>query len=1164
VKCKACQAGNPEGANFCSNCGAKLKAEEAAERRFATVLFADLKEFTVLCEEKDPEEVTEIIKELFSRFDRILRNFRVGYHEYIGDAVLALFGVPTAHGNDAEQAVRAGLNMQEEIKKFVQEIGVNIEMRLGINSGEMIYGDIPGKTTVTGDAVNTTQRLASTAEPGKILISESTTKLVEGKILTRPLPPLKLKGKKEKVAAFEIIGPVRRIYPAFLSPMVNREKELSKLRGIFKSTSGLSVTTIAGKVGVGKSRLVFEFQSQLGKETPRPRVIITRCTPYRTLVYQPITDLTGELLGIEKTDLPATVMEKLEKGALPEDTLSKHFLGFFFGVRFPNSPLDHLTPEAARGTAFVMLRNLLEQSTIRKPIVLVLEDVHDADSGTIDFLEHLMRTDFRGRMMVVLAGRPTGIVEEIKEGKRKGNWNLMELSPLNESQSRVLIANFFKRKEIKEEVMQALVQRTEGNPLFIEEFIKDYKENVSDSLEQKTSLPDSLWASLEARIDSLAAPERTVLRTASVIGRVFWEQLLEELVKDNIGKELNILEHKEFIYAQHPSQLGYEREYSFGHELLREAAYKTILKKQRKEQHTQILGYLEEKHQERQIERGLFLSLIAYHSEQAEQYDKAAGFYEQSGDSAEKRYAHQEAIEAYSKAIESIGLCGSPTEAKTIGRLIRKQAESQVFLCDYERAIANYERITKFRDHETKISGLLGLAETWEKKGNFDKSIGYSARAQRISKKEGLVESEAQTSYSVGSAYCDKGLYDEALMSTQKACKIYESMVSEDAGRNAEELVRLKRWLAKTLSNIGTINWYRGNYESALESYERTLQIGEENGDKNGIAIGLNNIGLVHGDQGDYDTALSFHRKSLEIRREIGDKRGIAASLNNVGIIHDQLGDKAGALGFYEQSIEIYREIGNTDWVGRIMCNIGNIHYANGDYDKALDSLRRSLKTNEKHEDRHGMTSALTSMGAIHLDLGNCETALTFHEEGERISREIGARLPLVYCLRAKGMVLNELEKFPEALRALKEAESICEELKLKSETCETLSSLSYTLCQTGSAKEAKSLLERAWKIAEESGNDAARSNVLMGYLKFHISMNQYESAAKSSERLLTLINKMQWKNRSLAETLYLQGLALSKLKGKNDSKKCLSRALSLSKKMGLKSLTKRIQALST
>jgi class 3 adenylate cyclase/tetratricopeptide (TPR) repeat protein len=1164
VRCDTCQAENPETANYCSNCGAKLSPQEAAERRFATVLFADLKEFTVLCEEKDPEEVTEIIKELFARFDNVLKNFRVGYHEYIGDAVLALFGVPTAYGNDAEQAVRAGLAMQEEIKKFVQEIGVNIEMRVGINSGEMIYGDIPGKTTVTGDAVNTTQRLSSAAEPGKILISEATTKLVEGRILTRPLPSLKLKGKKEKVSPFEIIGPVRKIYPAFLSPMVNRNKELAKLREIFKSSSGLSVATIAGKVGIGKSRLVFEFQRHIAKQIPQAKVIVTRCTPYHTLVYQPIMDLTGELLGIEKTDSAATVMQKLKEGAPPKDSLSKHFLGFFFGVRFPNSPLDHLAPEAARGTAFVILKNLLEQTTAEEPIVLVLEDVHDADSGTIDFLEHLMSTDFKGRMMIVLTGRPAGIVEEIKEGERKGNWNLMELSPLSESQSRSLITNFFKREEIKEEVMQALVKRTEGNPLFIEEFIKDYKENASDFLEQKTSLPDSLWASLEARIDSLAAPERAVLRTASVIGRIFWEQLLERLEKNNISKELNTLEHKQFIYAQHPSQLGYEREYAFGHELLREAAYKTLLKKQRKDLHTQIFHYLEERYKEKQMDKDLFLYLAAYHSEHAEQYDKAAGFFEQSGDSAERSYAHQEAIEAYGKAIETIVQSNSPKKGRIIGQLMRKQAECQVFLCDYDQAIANFEKIAKFRDHETKISGLLGLAETWEKKGNFDRSIGYSERAQRISKKKGLIESEAQTSYCVGAAYSDKGLYDEALRSTQKACDIYESIISKRKGLSTEEKRRLKRWLAKSLSNIGTIRWYRGNYEAALEAYEKTLKIGKENGDKNGIAIGLNNIGLVHGDRGDYDAALGFHKQSLEIRREIGDKRGIAASLNNIGIIYDQLGDKTTALGFYEQSIEIYQETGGMDWAGRIMCNIGNIHYANGDYDRALDSLRRSLKIGEEHEDRQGMVSTFTSMGCIHRDLGNYQTALTFHEEGEKMSRELGVRLPLVYCLGAKGVVYNELDRSVEALEVLKEALSICEELRLKSETCETLATLSQTLCRTGDTEGARAHLDRAWKIAEESRNDAAKSSVLIGYVRLYRSTHEHESASKSSEQLLAVLDKMNWKNFSLAEALYFQGLALAKLKEKKNSKKCLSRALSLAKKMGLKSLMKRIEASST
>ncbi len=407
MKCHRCGTENPERAQFCLNCGVKLRAiEVTAERKFATILFADLKEFTTLCEEKDPEEVREIIKELFVRFDSILDKSQVGYHEYIGDAVLALFGVPIAYGDDAERAITAGLSMQAEIKKFAKQIGVNIEMRIGINSGEMIYGEIPGKTTVTGDAVNTAQRLSAIAEASKILISEATAKLVEGKVYTHPLPPLKLKGKKEEVVAYEVVKMANKVYPAFLSLIVGRDKEFSQLKQIFSSeTNKPTFTVIIGETGIGKSRLLFELRRYLEKEQPALRIITIRCAPYRTLIYQPLADLIREVILEEKSAPITTVIEKIEPKIITHDPLAKHFLGLFFGIKFNNSPLDYLTPESARQTAFAILKNLLEDIARDGEMVIIFEDCHYADSGTTDFLEFLTRTEINAKIKIMLVGR---------------------------------------------------------------------------------------------------------------------------------------------------------------------------------------------------------------------------------------------------------------------------------------------------------------------------------------------------------------------------------------------------------------------------------------------------------------------------------------------------------------------------------------------------------------------------------------------------------------------------------------------------------------------------------------------------------------------------------------------------------------------------------------
>jgi len=590
MKCPKCGfLKNPKGANFCLKCGTPLKAPETAERKFATILYSDLKEFTTLSEQKDPEEVREIIKELFLLFDTLLEKFHVGYHEYIGDAVIALFGVPVAHPDDAELAIDAALAMQTEIKKFSAKIGIPLEFRTGVNSGEVIYGQIPGKTTVTGDAVNIAQRLASIAEPGKILISDTTARLTSGRIRTQPLPPVKLKGKKEKILIFEVIRHSKRVYPSFLSPMLGRDQELAKLKEIFECKgdsqklkmilpqsheehqdknlktyyplyTAPTFTVIAGDRGIGKSRLIFEFQKRL---EPKVKTIHLRSEPYSILIYQPLIDLIRTLLNIEELDSTKTIMEKISSGVLQyvhisKDPLSKHFLGFFLGIKFPSSPLGHLKPVVARQSAFINLKNLIEHTAKDFPLFLIFEDAHYMDSGTQDFLEYLTRAEFQGRIMILLTGRIEGFIEEIKNRKENHKWNFIELFPLKETESKKFIQNFFKEREIPDEVVETLLKKTGGNPLFLEEFIKDLKSGIDYDL---SVLPDSLWALLEARIDRLLPEERKVLRTASVIGETFWNGVLETLLKNKVEKELSQLKQKDYIYERCPSQLKDDREY---------------------------------------------------------------------------------------------------------------------------------------------------------------------------------------------------------------------------------------------------------------------------------------------------------------------------------------------------------------------------------------------------------------------------------------------------------------------------------------------------------------------------------------------------------------------------------------------------------------------------
>ncbi len=1149
MKCPKCKFSNPKVANFCLKCGTPLTAPEVAERKFVTILFSDLKEFTTLSEQKDPEEMREIIKELFSRFDIILENFNVGYHEYIGDAVIALFGVPVAHPDDAELAIDAALSMQKEIKDFSAEIGVPLEFRTGINSGEVIYGQIPGKTTVTGDAVNTTQRISSIAEPGKILISDTTAGLTSGKIRTRPLPPVKLKGKKNKILVFEVISHSKKIYPSFLSPILGRNQELAKLKEIIETNNNSSFTIVAGDIGVGKSRLIFEFQKNLMQKV---KAIPLRTGPYSILIYHPLIDLIKTLLNIGDSESTETIKKKIEETSLiiEKDPLSKHFLGFFLGIKFPNSPLNHLNPADARQSAFITLKNLIEYNAKKIPLLLIFKDAHYIDSGTKSFIEYLAQSEFQNKIMILLTGRIEGFIEEIKNYKKKNKWNFVELFPLKESESKALIKSFFKEKELSNEVIETLFKKTGGNPLFLEEFIKDLKSGIDYNLSE---LPNSLWALLEARIDRLPSNARKVLRTASVIGKTFWKGTLETLLENKLEKELILLEQKDYIYEQSSSRFKNDREYIFRHELLRDAAYKTLLKKQRREFHRKILNYIEEKKQREKIQPELYLQLAAYHSEFGEEYNKAVNFYTESGDLAKARYASQEAINAYTKAIEILTQKISPDYNIQLGKLFKKRASTETFLSLYDKAIEDYEKLTKFKNSEMKILGLIGIAYISGRKGDFDKTIEYSLSAKVLAEKQGIKELKGEALNDLSFGYYRKGLYKKGLKMGELAHKIYSELISTET--KEKDLSLLKLGLGKSLNNIGNNHLAIGNYDKALNFYMRSLKISKKIDDKNGIAGKLSNIGIIHMDLGNYHEALDFHKQSLEIGKEISNKHRVGLSLNDIGVVYDEIEEEDKALEFYNQALTINKEVGNKALMAVNLHNIGTIHFKFGNYDMALDFYNQSLKINREIGSKRGIALDVITIGEIYGDYGNYKVALNYQKEAEKIMRKSEMKLWLVYCLNSKGILYKELKNFPEASKNLEEALNISKKLNLKSEMCETLSLLAQVNFAMGEEKLSKNCLEKGLRIAKKCKSKTSIRTLISTYVKFHLYTHNYTKAKETSKKLLDLFTITKCKNSSYAEALYFMGKSLYELGEKNKAKEYFSQSLSLAKKMKLNPL---------
>jgi adenylate cyclase len=1125
MKCNKCGHENPHKAKFCSKCGTRMAGVAAGEeRRFATILCADLEDYTALSESRDPEEVREIIRSLFSRFETILDKFQAGHHEYTGDATIALFGVPISYPRDAERAINAGLAMQKEIALYAKKIKVPLRMRIGINSGEVVYSAIPGKMTVTGNAVGIAHKVESAARTGKVSISSTTAKLAAGRFSMTPLPGLSPQGKEGKTGAFEITG-LKKTYPGFASPMIGRKKEMAKLRKIFESGKKPSFTAISGNMGVGKSRLIFEFRKhldQITSDSSTPiKIADVRCWSRTTSPYQALADLIRALLDIKEPLLTTDSICRIKAGTLSRDPLTKHFLGFFFGVKWEPSPLDYLQPEAARLSAFVTLKNLVEHVSARQQLVMILEDFHLADSATVDFVRYLTEIEFQGNSTLLIAGRNEGFVKEARED---GKWSSVELSTLSRTEANKLVRNCWKGKEIPEETVERVLERTGGNPLFLQEFAKDLGERELVPGETDVSLPDSLWALLESRIDRLPAKERRVLRASSVIGEVFWTRILESLIKEDVETELSMLEQKDYVYECRPSKIVSDREYTFRHDPLREAAYKTILIKERREFHGRVLEHLETSFEREEMQSDLFFGLAAHHSELGQKYEKAVDFYDKAGENSIERYAPEQAVEAYTNAIRILTQKLESQDDKRMPELLRKRGEAEVFLCKYDDATRDYEKLTQFGDEETEIAAFQWLATICGRKGDFDKALDYLNRAKDISEKRGVVEQEARILHTIADIYTKTAAYDKSLEFSKSAYRIYKKIASS---KGKDEQEKIKDWIAGILTSMGSPHLMLGHYDKALDLYTRSLEMRRETGDKSGIARNLNNIGVAYQELADYDKSLDFHTRSLKMKRELGDRYLISGSLHN----------------------------------------IGDLHRCKGDYRKALDFLNESLKMAREVGQKPGIAMNLSNIGDVYARFGDFKKAIGYEEEAEKIAREIGANAWLVECLNRKGEIYNQTGEFPKAIKSLKEALSICEKLKMRTVVCDTLSLLSRAVMGDSSkqraVKKATDYLIKGEKIARESGSKEAEQSMLLGRARFHLLTGEHEKSLEFSKKLMGLLKEVKRRDASFVETLYLVGKSLREMGKKKESAKFLSRSLSLAQKMGLKPLVSQIQAVS-
>ena len=973
------------------------KGSLPSERSEVTIIFIDIRGFTKLADQLDPEKATEVINNIFAPIVGIIDKYDGCINKFLGDGLMAVFGTPFSHEDDPERAARASL----EIMKSIEENGKikigskvkELKARIGINTGLCISGEIGSalrkEFTVIGDTVNLSSRLQANAIPGKILIGEKTFQWIKDNFIISSPRKLKIKGKKDLVSVYTLKDEKKKI--SFLeqkksshSLFMGRQKELLVLKEALKKSyqSTGQLIEISGELGIGKSRLILELTGEsLAKEF---NILSGNCSSWEaSKPYAPLKEIFTKIFGI-KFDDNLKEIEKKIKNKIEEIDSSLLFASSYFSSMLSSKikSLEEIIEQSKKESNLFIgaMKKLLFSFSCQKPLIIIIEDVQWIDDASMEFLLQCSKELKTYPVMFICSFRESLKGKNFIDGA-KG----IKLVPLKNNETDKLIRFLIKENDIYKLMKDRIITTANGNPLFIEEIVrgieakkllvnKDKPGNFAEIFEN-FQIPDTVQSIARARIDLLPVGLKEILYQASVLGRYIEIELLQKITNletEILSEMMKKLQKHEFI-EETEGMLQPQKYFAFTHSLIQEIAYHSLLFKARRRLHNKTGSVMEEMYLSKIDEK---VEELAYHFKNSDDNKKAIFYLNKAGDKAQSLYAFSNAVNYFQDCTDILETSEPEKEQLTqLSEIYNKLAFSQSTVGKRKEAEANLNKALKCckkigdKDNESLV--LMSMGNLYGDMGKWDKAIEYFKNCLSITDRISNLKRKASILKGIGLACLFKGDTSTGYSYLKESINICKEIKALDV-------------YAMALNNVGIYYDMLGRWENAIEAYKESLSIAKKI--KNIIVISniMNNIGFAYSSLGESKQAIYYLKKSVKIADKIGDIYNKGINYIHLGeeylkkdefkevkyyIFHaekifDELNDKLGLADvyrlkakllkklkrwkdsgiFFKKAIKIYSKFGDKINEGETYYEWGDMSFSKKDADSARKRLTKSKK----------------------------------------------------------------------------------------------------------------------------------------------------------------------------------------------------------------------------